>query len=411
MCYMGQKLGVVYTIITILFFAILAVIFVLRLNVTRDENLNQASATVQLVRQTAQEAFTNKSVTPQRFRDAMRGIIKNDPAIQLLTVYSYTGGTEYLWARNPSLLPSKGTDVSKTVGIPDFQYNDLTSAKISDSFDGSDGRNYLVAGVFTVIGNSDVYPLIRDSLVLTLLYAMVTLLIMVLLMVTHKREEEVPLEHSPEPVFRHVTEAETADEQFRAPVNAGMMSSVAPEPITEDAQEPQPRSDGVISRRTGISYRNHLDRRLTLELERAAFNEQDLSVAQIRFPGISAEPALYGQAANLVLAHYAFEDLTFEFDTETFFVILPNTELNVGIKSAEAFQRKAAPFVRQHRLPPVQIGLSSRNGRLTDGPQILKEARQAVAKAGEDSSSRIVGFHPDPQRYRAFIAGKDGSPD
>jgi len=105
-----------------------------------------------------------------------------------------------------------------------------------------------------------------------------------------------------------------------------------------------------------------------------------------------------------VLSHFAFEDLAFEYDEDSFFVIIPNAELNAGIRSAEAFQKKTVTFTRQYQLTSPCIGLSSRNGRLTDGPQLIKEARQACSKAAREQGARIIGFHPDPQRYRAYIA-------
>ncbi len=417
---MGQKLGVVYTIVTVVFFVILAVIFVLRLNLARVENTSAASASLQLVRQTAREAYSSPTVSDARFRDTMRQLIANTPMVQVLVIYSYTGGTEYLWAINKDFLPSGEQDISRTVGIPQLRYNELTTLKVTDSFDANNSRTYFVTGLYAVIGNSDVFPLLRDTLVLILLYALVTLLITVLLMVTSQRR--------PAPAGRRVAsnfdggsdgsraadlrrerryEPIAAEPEFDGPPAAPLHfeATVAPPP----GQEANSRPDGLVSQRTGLSFRGHLERRLTLELERAAFNEQDLSALLIRFPGLKDNPPLYVPAANLVLSHFAFEDLAFEYDQESFVVIIPNAELNAGIKSAEAFQKKTVPFMRQHRLTSPQIGLSSRNGRLTDGSQLLKEARQAAVRASRDATATIVGFHPDPQKYRAYVAGKEGA--
>ena len=417
---MGQKLGVVYTIVTVVFFMILAVIFVLRLNLARVENASAASASLQLVRQTAREALSGPAVSDERFRDAMRGLVVQTPMVQVLVIYSYTGGTEYLWARNKDFLPSGEQNISRTVGIPQLRYNELTTLKVTDSFDSNNSRTYFVTGLYTVIGNSDVFPLLRDTLVLILLYALVTLLITVLLMVTSQRRPAVAGTKTASPLdnqssgFRAV---DPARERQDGPIAFEPDMDLLPVARTRfaesaDSARGQPsesRPDGLVSQRTGLSFRGHLERRLTLELERAAFNEQDLSALVIRFPGLKDQAHLYVPAANLVLSHFAFEDLAFEYDQESFVVIIPNAELNAGIKSAEAFQKKAVPFVRQHRLTSPQIGLSSRNGRLTDGTQLLKEARQAAIRASRDATATIVGFHPDPQKYRAYVAGKDGA--
>ena len=393
---MRQRLSVVYTIVTVVFFLILVVIFVLRLNAVRDENLSQASATLQVARTTAISAFGNNQVTSDSFRNAMRGIIDSNSAIQVLTVYSYNGGTEYLWARDRSYLPSDQQDIGRVVGIPQFQYNKLTSIHITDSFDGPGARTYFVSAVFTVVGNSDIFPLLRDSLVLTLLFALVTLLIMILLMITEQRAPAA---------VRDQVHGETGTNGHSTNGNSSVHAA-APE-VNRNPVSPRPQTpEGIVSPRTGLSYREHLDRRLTLELERSAFHEQDLSALQIRFPGLRKRTDLYAPAAGLILSHFTFEDLAFEFDDESFFVILPNTELTVAIKSADTFRRETLRFVREHQIDPPQVGLSSRNGRITESAQIIKETQQAVAKAGEDPNSRIVGFHPDPQKYRAFVSGK-----
>jgi len=393
---MRQRLSIVYTIVTVVFFLLLVVIFVLRLNAVREDNLSQASATLQVARKTAIAAFADNQVTSDSFRNAMRGIIQSDSAIQVLTVYSYNGGTEYLWARDRSYLPQGQQDIAHVVGIPQFQYNKLTSIHLTESFDGPGSRTYFVSAVFTVVGNGDIFPLLRDSLVLTLLFVLVTLLIMILLSITEQRTPTVTQEQ---------VDGQTVTNGHPTNGNSGGHSPAPEENNNAEVPPAKPR-EGIVSARTGLSYREHLDRRLTLELERSAFHEQDLSALQIHFPGLRKRSDLYAQAAHLILSHFSFEDLAFEFDDESFFVILPNTELSVAIKSADMFRRETLHFVREQRIDAPQIGLSSRNGRITESAQIIKETRQAVAKAGEDPNSRIVGFHPDPQKYRAFVSGK-----
>lgn len=419
---MGQKLGVVYTVVTVVFFVILAVIFVLRLNLARDENSSAASANLQIIRQTAREAYSNPSISNDRFRATMRQISARTPSLEVVIVYSYSGGTDYLWARNKSFLPQNVQDISRSVGIPQLQYSELTALKITDSFDTVNSRTYFVTGLYTVIGDTDIYPLLRDTLVLILLYALVALLITILVMVTSSQHRPAPRRtaalldpYAPAPYTeRPHTGTETAESDqspaagSRAPATTAVDQPTSPPVRTmRTAGNGESAPEGLISPRTGLSYRDHLERRLTLELERAAFNEQDLSVILVRFPGLREHSDLHNAAAALVLSHFAFEDLAFEYDDESFFVIIPNAELNAGIRSAEAFQKKTVPFARQHQLSSPCIGLSSRNGRLTDGPQLIKESRQACSKAAREQGMRIVGFHPDPQRYRAYIAERN----
>ena len=50
----------------------------------------------------------------------------------------------------------------------------------------------------------------------------------------------------------------------------------------------------------------------------------------------------------------------------------------------------------------IWSGLSSRNGRLVDGKRIMGECIAALGRARK-TGSRIVGFEPDPDRYRNYL--------
>ena len=101
-------------------------------------------------------------------------------------------------------------------------------------------------------------------------------------------------------------------------------------------------------------------------------------------------------------------------------MLFPNVELNEAIHLVEDFQKRgleAGSAEEPHggREPqgsrgPSQplFGLSSRNGRLVEGWRLMREARQALAKARE-TRGRIMAFKPDPQRYRQFISEKPGA--
>ena len=175
------------------------------------------------------------------------------------------------------------------------------------------------------------------------------------------------------------------------------MEDVELEELATEAGDP----GALFSAVTGLSYRDHLERRLGLELERAAYNDQDLACLMIRF----SEPAghdEYVDRAGRVLAAFKFEDLCFEYNETTFCAILPNTDLTQGLRAAEAF--------RAENPGHICIGLSARNGRLVEASRVLNEALRSLEHATRERQG-IVGFRPDPRKYRQFITGRIGSRD
>lgn len=441
---MGSRLGVVYSVVTVLFFIAIGVIFVLRLNAARDENIAVASTNLELIRKTSQVAFSESSIPRSRFRGAMNGIESETPSLLAVAVYSYSGGTYYVWARDNSYLTDSGpvtsgsaitngnvtessaepTPNGAAAGIPEFQYNDLAATRITDSFDITSSQTYYVTGLYSVLGNEDVFPLLRDSLVLVLLFALGTLIITVLLMITGKvhdsaqsvealaKEVARPVEpirdewerarpaHDDRLRDRHDGELHEGDTHEH-----GLRSHEAPatgpgeaRPAVMPVQSPQAPQGPV-----GRDRKEPLERRLTLELERSAYNDQNLSIVLIRIPGMDAQPVVRKEIGSFVLSHYTFEDLIFESEADTFCVVMVNTELSGAIRSTEVFNERLRPALPAGLERPA-YGLSSRNGRLIEANQLLKEARNACRRAEQAHGSRIIGFHSDPEKYREFLA-------
>ncbi|MFW5785719.1 MAG: hypothetical protein ACOCYC_00625 [bacterium] len=188
------------------------------------------------------------------------------------------------------------------------------------------------------------------------------------------------------------------------PLRSAPIESDSPGPETVQPEKP---SSSLFSQVSGVGHREHLEHRLTLELERAAYNEQDLAAALAAFPGLSPDSSSYKQVAELLVERFGFRDLIFEFDSETFCLILPNADLDESIHLVEDFQRTAAGRLPQTVSEPI-FGLSARTGRLVDGTRLIREARSALQRAA-GASGRIIGFRPDPQKYRRHVAGNRGS--
>ena len=177
--------------------------------------------------------------------------------------------------------------------------------------------------------------------------------------------------------------------------------------IGEDAAAPASgdNNEGLYSEESGFCREMFLRPRLESELKRAAAFDQDLVLGLVRCiesdenSAAEGEKELYENAS----AFFPFQDLLFEYDKRTFAVILPNPDLDQGIELLNNFQRHLFEIEGCCTFDTA-IGLSSRNGRLLDHDRIINEAETALKKAGQDPETRLIGFRPDPGKYRAYLA-------
>jgi hypothetical protein len=54
----------------------------------------------------------------------------------------------------------------------------------------------------------------------------------------------------------------------------------------------------------------------------------------------------------------------------------------------------------------IFMGLSSRAGRLVDADRIIGESMAALVKAKQAGEVKIMAFRPDPEKFRAYLAGQ-----
>ena len=105
---------------------------------------------------------------------------------------------------------------------------------------------------------------------------------------------------------------------------------------------------------------------------------------------------------KILKSYFPFHDLIFKLDKDTFGILIPNIDLENGIKLVEKFDQT---FVSTAALKfPIMFGLSSRNGRLISGNIIINEAKTALKKAIGNRDFPIIGFRPNPARYREYLS-------
>lgn len=298
----------------------------------------------------------------------------------VVSVYSFDEGIDYLWAQNGQLLEYMPSAQSSS---PQIRTNDYVHRRFTRSFELPDAGRRIVTAVYPVLDRRNAYLVLRDTLVALLGFIAAVLLTALL----HTAGQAARVRR-----VRHAG---------RTPHNPVVTPTAAP--TAEDGPSPDDAPD------LGLVPRIGLEHRMSLELERAGFHEQDLSVAWFEFQNVTDDSLAY-RNAQAILAFFRFADLCFDGgqdrDTQSAVVLLPNASLPEALAHVERFQvfywderhswaRRDADFV---------CGLSARNGRLVDAERIVQECRAAVRRA-HTLPGRILGFQPDPQRYREYISG------
>ncbi|MFO7781100.1 MAG: hypothetical protein R6W94_05675 [Spirochaetia bacterium] len=399
---MKRGLTLVYTVVTVVFFIAVATVLLVRLGSVREANLTGAQERFRLVqteiRDLAAEADIPISRVVQR---AFRSASPPADRVEAFAAYGVQENVEYLWARDRRILDETGRQV------PRFTYDRVTQARLSGSVRLPDGSSLILEGVYTVLDRRDIFTLLRDALIAVLAFALLAVILAVITL----------LRPAPRPTDRPAATASTGPEPPDAAA-ARRPTGDSRRPPTGPAPEPPRAAEagtddidtGLFSPQSGLSPEAHLEKRLSLELERAAANDQDLSICFIEYPKLARGSDTYREVASALVGFFGFEDLIFEYGRRSFCILFPNVNLHEAIRLVEDFQRRSAGPAGESsdaRVPRSAgrpaFGLSSRNGRLVEGGRLMREARQALAKARENPG-RVMGFSPDPQRYRQYLS-------
>ena len=143
----------------------------------------------------------------------------------------------------------------------------------------------------------------------------------------------------------------------------------------------------------------HLIPRLQSELKRAASFDQDLVMAVFRLNPDKPD-FKFSDFAGKIRDFFLFKDLCYEYGENSACVLLPNSELDDGIRTVKDFFK-----LSEKSLPSLTFfaGLSARSGRLLEPETLIREAEAALEKSRADGVNGITGFRADPAKYRALM--------
>jgi hypothetical protein len=386
----------VYVVGSILFFLGITVFFFFGLSESRKENVVRAGVAFQGLSDTALETW--RSTPLPEAGDLFTEALSRSGAIQplVVSIYSFDVGIDYLWAVDHRFLnaPIDGAVAEPPV----IQSNEIVHRRFSRTFELPSGERRIITAVYPVLDETSVYPVLRLVLLAVLAFLVVVLVITIATAVAGRSTRPSLSEAARDERDSEGKDSyeKSSDEKARSE-DADATREVPPAAAVSEPAVSTTSGSGLVPEAS-------LMRRLSLELERAAFHEQDLSIAIFRFSNGFLGDEQHRRNARATIAFFSFEDLCFELGEKEAVVIFPATPLQDALGQIERFQR----FYWEERMnwetPGADfiVGASARNGRLVDGERVLMEAKTALRKA-EDSTSRIIGFQPDPQRYRSYL--------
>lgn len=161
---------------------------------------------------------------------------------------------------------------------------------------------------------------------------------------------------------------------------------------------------GLFDPESGLGWEAYLRDRLSEELKRSASFEQDLSLLITFFESSTRGEPGFNLFASIIQSFFSFKDMTFLFGSNGTASILPNMDAEHAVRMCEELQNKLSlSFPGPGAI--TFFGLSSRAGRLVDADRLIGETLAALNKAKKDKTTRILAFRPDPDRFRAYLAG------
>jgi len=303
----------------------------------------------------------------------LRLLLVKNSSLKSFIVYGEDNRLLYVYARNPRYIQIPNSAVFARSEIVLSTLNPFQRLIVREI---DTRKTIYTEGVF------DVFPYERAFFIAKLMFLLLLLLFILLLIsiiITQKT-----LTHSGGASVRTVTDSYP---------DRNAVPPYAPD---------MPHDEKIYTPDSLLCYEEYFSERLDNELRRSASFDQDLVLALIRCD-TSQGREQYIRLAEEVREFFTFHDLLFEYNDHIIAVILPNSDIDEGISRLSDFQRvlfKAGEHVRED----ISIGLSSRNGRLISYDRIAEEALAALKKAQKDHTTHLIGFRPDPGKYRNFIA-------
>ncbi len=409
---MEKKLVVAYTILGIAASVFLAGWLVFHAYRTREANIAQASSRMKEIGTIVASASMSKDfLSSPVFKEKVEAIFKNDHHLDLIAIYDQQENPQYLFARDRSRLGESFFYQGNPKKSPTFSVHPVFQTLVTQELPVSGALPFKAALISTVITRIDMVDRFKIVLVglltITLLSAMLLLILPICAREVPQSADGVPQPEKFPPRQEEIEPRHERTEEFDIEIpDIDTPQQEAGTEANESIHDGYGEKTfcGLFSPRSGLGWGDFLEERLTYELKRAASFDQDLVLAIFTIAEEISETD-YEFLASKVKENFPFHDLTFEYEHNGFSIVLPNLDIDEGLRKIEIFQKLLLEGIAGKDLT-VCVGVSSRNGRLLSGKQLIKEATNSLSKAMEEKKSCVIGFRSDPTKYRQFVAAK-----
>jgi GGDEF domain-containing protein len=319
----------------------------------------------------------------EQFIQTVNNALAESPSIEALIITGPEG--EYGFEKQP------GRAIAWVNNSPRF-INRLTFSNQSHykPLQIHDLRNANIKAVSEAFNYNEILKVLKETLLLILVGFTLSFFTMLLQMLLGKKDENRETVHAPSPEYHPVNAKPVKQEEKRETV----IIQAAPA-----LSEASPK--GLYSPRSNIGWEEYTNDRLDSELHRCSSTENDLTLIIIEFTEINE--TMFRHAAEEAVNFFSSRDLLFEYGKKGISVILPGVDLNTAISKSEKFHQRIMGKSAGDNKSILNIGLSSRSGRLLNAKRLIFETAEALNKAKHDSTSSIIAFKSDPEKYRAFI--------
>ncbi len=344
------------------------------------------------------EAWRSEAGSAWRSQDRLLAVVIKDDAGEVL--YARPGSSPY-YRRAPEGLA--------------FEHPEGTTSR----FAGPLSSGLSMEALYVTLSQEDVYYPLRDAAIA--FTAVLALLVAWLLVLSNARPAAASAapEATPDgkqddwapsipdliPTESSLYAEDPFDEPAPTPEAAPAVAFIRPADLPSGSLD-GPR--GLFDAESGLGWEAYLRERLSSELRRSASFEQDLSLLITSLDGASRGDEEFNLFATTVRDFFSFKDMAFLFGDGGAALILPNIDVDHALRMSEELLKKLGVLFQDRSAggaPGVFMGLSSRAGRLVDADRIIGEAMAAMSKA-KGGGSRIMAFKPDPEKFRAYLAGQ-----
>lgn len=374
-----------YITVSVLFIVLLTVITFLRLMGMRTDGKNEVDKSFNSYTNLVEESDLSQNL----IADKAFYMIKVDENNELFAVNPKNISINVFTFKNGNFIYNASSFISetrmKTITYENKKYN-----------------YYLLYYLFD---SAELYKLLKTILMPLIIFLVITMLLIPVSYMKNRNadlSDEEPVKPQ-DPEGTDNTESLNFPDKSVQPEYKNESTPHSPSPVKEDTV-PEEKYEPDIVKNSGLVSQNQLESRLTSELKRAASFDQDIVLAVIYCKSVR-DVKKYKKIADMLKESFIFHDLIFEFEGFSYAIILPNIDLDHGIRKIESIQEQ---LVIRELISEwcTSIGLSSRNGRLLSGSRLIQEAKAALKKSSEDEKNCITGFRSDPQKYREFLANK-----